>query len=179
MTIYCGIDPGVNGAFAIIDIDGGRIYGTPMPTFWRVLKSGKRRKQYDYIAIRKFLEVHKGAEVTIEEQFPMPMIFKKANGVEQRQGATSVFSTGYGFGVLMGILSCLDLKTQLVHPKTWQAAFFKREEGKTTKEQALEVVKELYPDVNLYSSERSTVPHTGIVDAILLAEYGRRSRGDK
>jgi len=174
MTTYVGIDCGLSGAFGIIDMDKARVYGTPIPTYWYTLKSGARRRQYDYIAIRKILEAHKDAIVTIEQQFPLPLAFKKADGVEQKQRATSLFTTGYGFGVLMGMLACIDITTNLVHPKTWQAAFFKREIGKTTKEQALEVIKVLFPNVDLYSSERSTVPHSGIVDAILIAEYGRR-----
>lgn len=178
MTTYLGIDPGFNGAFAIIDPGRRRIYGTPMPTFWRVLKSGKRRKQYDYIAIKKILEARIKAAVTIEEQFPLPLVFKKQGGKEQKQGVISVFSTGYGFGVLMGMLASLDMKTRLVHPKTWQAAFFKRDPEKTTKEQALEAVRRIYPNVDLFASERSTVPHTGIVDALLLAEWGRMVKAE-
>jgi len=169
---YCGVDPGLDGAFGIIEAE--HVYGIPMPTFWYTLKSGKRRRQYDYIAIRKILEVRKDAIVTIEQQIPLPLVFEKANGIKQKQRATSLFTTGYGFGVLMGMLAAIDITTHLVHPKTWQAAFFKRDPEKTTKEQALEVVKVLFSNVDLFASERSTVPHMGIVDAVLIAEYGRR-----
>ena len=162
MTTFVGIDPGLTGAFGVIE--GNHIYGAPIPTFWRVLKSGKRRKQYDYMAIRKFLKVRKDAIVTLEEQFPFP-----------GQGVVSQFSTGFGYGLLLGMMCGLGIVTKIVHAKVWQKEFFKRDMEKTTKEQALEVVKEIYPHVDLFSSERSAVPHDGIVDAILIAEYGRRS----
>jgi len=172
MTTYVGIDPGLDGAFGVIEDE--HVYGIPIPTFWYTLKSGKRRRQYDHMAIRKILEVRKDAIVTIEQQIPLPLVFEKANGIKQKQRATSLFTTGYGFGVLMGLLAAIDITTKTVHPKTWQAAFFKRENGKTTKEQALEVVNVLFTNINLFASERSTKEHDGIIDALLICEYGRR-----
>lgn len=161
MTTYVGLDPGYGGALGIIE--GDHVYGVPLPTFWYTLKSGKRRRQYDYIAIREILKARKEAIVTLEEQHPMPM-----------QGVVSQYSIGFGYGLLTGLLCGLDITTKLVAAKTWQKEFFQRDPEKTTKEQALEALKEIYPEVDLYSSERSTVPHSGIVDAILLAVYGRR-----
>jgi hypothetical protein len=127
------------------------------------MNSGKRRQKYDWSAIKEFLRVRKDAIVTIEKQFPMPI-----------QGITSQYSIGLGYGTLLGLLCGLGIKTEKVHPKTWQKEFFKRDPEKTTKEQALEAVKELFPNVDLFASERSTVPHSGIVDALCLAEYGKR-----
>ena len=163
---YLGIDCGLNGAFGIID--GYRAYGIPIPSFWTTLKSGKRRKQYDYIAIRQILQARKEAKVTLEEQFPMPM-----------QGIVSMFSVGCGYCMFRGMLCGLDMSMELVHPKTWQKEFFTRDKTKTTKEQALEALKDIYPNVDLFASERSTTVHDGIVDALLIAEYGRRQCEEK
>ena len=159
--ISIGIDCGLNGAFGVID--GTHVYGAPIPTYWITMKSGKRRRQYDYIAIRKFFEPRRDAIVTLEEQFPFP-----------GQGVVSQFSTGFGYGLFLGLLCGLDITTKTVHAKTWQKEFFVRDKTKTTKEQALEVVKAIFHNVDLFASERSTVPHDGIVDSLLLAEYGRR-----
>lgn len=159
--ISVGIDPGLNGAFGVID--GTHIYGIPITTYWITLKSGKRRQKYDWQATLKILQVRKDTIVTIEKQYSMPM-----------QGIVSQFSVGLGYGALRGMLCGLDITTKPVHAKTWQKEFFKRDKEKTTKEQALEAIKELYPQVDLFASERSTVHHEGIVDAMLIAEYGRR-----
>lgn len=161
MTIHLGCDPGLNGSFGIID--GSHVYGAPIPTFWVTMKSGKRRQKYDWPAILEFLQVRKDAIVTIEKQFPMPI-----------QGVTSQFTIGLGYGAVRGMLCGLDITTKTVSAKTWQKEFFTRDKEKTTKEQALEVVKVLYPHVDLFASERSTKPSDGIVDSILIAEYGRR-----
>ena len=156
-----GIDPGLSGAFGVID--GCHVYGIPIPTFWVTMKSGKRRQKYDWKAILKILQVRKDAIVTIEKQYPMPM-----------QGVTSQFTIGFGYGTVIGLLCGLGIIMRTVHAKTWEKEFFKRDPEKTTKEQALEAVKKLYPTLDLYSSEHSTVPHTGIVDAVLIATYGKR-----
>ena len=161
MTTFVGIDPGLNGAFGVIS--GEHIYGAPIPTFWVTLKSGKRRRQYDPMAIRNFLEVRREAVVTLEEQFPFP-----------GQGVVSQFTTGCGYCLFIGLLCGLDITTKIVHAKTWQKEFFERDKSKTTKEQALEEIKEIYPRIDLFASERSTKEHDGIVDAVLIAEYGRR-----
>lgn len=170
---YVGIDCGLSGGIGIIR--GEKVFGMPIPTFWTVLKSGKHRKQYDYIAIRTILKAEFVTLVTLEEQFPMPMShFDKKANKEVKQGAVSVFSTGFGYGMFMGMLCGLDLNTETIHPKTWQKEFFKRDTSKTTKEQALEALKAIYPNVDLYATERSKKPADGIIDALLIAEWGRR-----
>jgi hypothetical protein len=175
MSTYIGIDCGLNGGIGIIT--DKRIFGVPMPTFWTTLKSGKRRKEYNYLAIRQILEAHKSdfLKVTLEEQFPLPISRTNTKtGKEVKQGAVSIFSTGFGYGMFIGMLCGMDVTTDTVHPKTWQKEFFKRDTSKTTKEQALEAVRMLFPDTDLFATERSTKPNDGIVDAILIAEWGRR-----
>jgi hypothetical protein len=180
MTIYLGIDPGLNGSFGIIEDD--RVYGSPFPTFWTTMKSGRRRQKYDWEAIKEFIEMHKDAIITIEKQYPMPMqgvVSHAIITIEKQypmpmQGVVSQFSIGLGYGTLTGLLCGLGITPKRVHAKTWQKEFFQRDPEKTTKDQALEVVKELYPNVDLFATERSTVPHSGIVDSLLIAEWGKR-----
>jgi len=178
MTQYIGIDPGLTGGFGVID--GSRIYTAPIPTLWIVKKAKKRdvrRRQYNENAICEFLRAHKEAIATLEEQFPMPSVFENKNGKKETRGATSGFSTGFGYGLFQGLLRGLNITTYTVHPKTWQKEFFKRDATKTTKEQALEVTQDLFPHVDLYRSERTTKPDHNLVDALLIAEWGKRKHG--
>jgi hypothetical protein len=46
---------------------------------------------------------------------------------------------------------------------------------KDTKAMALMAVKRLFPNQKLTFGERATVPHDGLVDALLMAEYSRRN----
>ena len=179
MSVFAGIDPGLNGGFGIIRED--KIFGIATPTFWRELKSGKKRKQYDFDGIRKFLKAQRDRAavegqlffLALEEQFPMPMMRQTPNGVV-KQGAVSVFSTGFGYGMYIGMLRILDIKQEDVHAKTWQSEFFKRDTSMTTKAQALEALMALYPNVDLFATERSKRAHDGICDALLIAEWVKR-----
>jgi len=180
MTTYVGVDPGVNGAFARINDDADFAVGAPLPTLWVTIqtKDGPRRRQkYNIKAMLEIFKYASDAIFTIEKQIPMPMerTIKTPTGTKTvKQGATSVFSTGCGYGFIRGLVYGLGFTPEIVHPKTWQKEFFKRDTSKTTKEQALEPVKILFPDTDLYATERSKKPHDGIVDALLIAEWGRR-----
>ena len=177
---YIGIDPGLTGGIGIMT--GGRIFGSPMPTYTVEVKTKRgfvKRRRYDLKALRRFfvpyaIPPHSSNEdaewdprrcyVTLEEAFPMP-----------QQGVTSMFSIGLGYGILQGLFAGLDIELKTVHPKTWQSMFEIHANKETnTKEQALAVCKQLFPDTNLMASERSTIPHKGIVDALLICEWGRR-----
>lgn len=196
MTIYIGIDPGLTGGLAVIS--DTRTFGTPIPTITINVKKGKgwvKRKRYDLLALHRFfyrytLGITSGEDmlyhVILEEQFPMPMQRKTKEGKIAKQASVSMFSTGLGYGIFQGLLTGLGMKYTTVHPKTWQKEFGigtkHNEIGGVilnTKEQALLVCEELFPDVNLMASERSTVPHKGIVDALLIAMYGKRQIEEK
>ena len=175
MTKYLGIDPGLTGGFGVMD--GSRIYTAPIPTLWIVKKTKKgdvRRRIYNEDIICEFLRTRKEVIVAIEKQFPMPSKYENKKGKEEKRGATSGFTTGYGYGLFRGLLRSLDITFYSVHPKTWQKEFFKRDTLKTTKEQALEAAQELFPCVDLYRTERSTKPDHNLVDALLIAEWCKR-----
>jgi hypothetical protein len=181
MTTHIGIDPGVNGAYARIEEgENLEVMGAPLPTFWITVKTKngiKRRQKYDIKAMYTIFKNVGVARFTIEKQIPMPMerTIETPTGTKtMKQGATSVFTTGCGYGFIRGVVYGMGVTPEVVHPKTWQKEFFKRDTSKTTKEQALDALKALYPNVDLFATERSKKVHDGIVDAILIAEWGRR-----
>jgi hypothetical protein len=45
---------------------------------------------------------------------------------------------------------------------------------KLNKEYALKAVREIFPDVKFHATKRSKVPHDGMYESALIAEYGRR-----
>lgn len=195
MTIFIGVDGGLLGAIAVIS--DTRTFGTSMPTYNTEVKTKRglaKRKRYDLRALRTFFahytnQLARGNDtewydaeynvtqchVTLEEAFPVPMKRETKEGEIIKQGAVSVFSTGLGYGIMQGLLTGLNMDYDTVHPKKWQARFgIRTSEESTTKEQALVICEQLFPNVNLMASERSTTPHKGIVDALLIAEYGKR-----
>jgi hypothetical protein len=109
-----------------------------------------------------------GIHVFIEKAQAMP-----------KNGAVSMFNYGVGYGQLQGILLALKLPHTLVPPKTWTKVMHAGASGTEPKKKSLEVAHRLFPGQNLRDpgSMRAQKPHEGIVDALLIAEYGRRLFG--
>jgi hypothetical protein len=68
---------------------------------------------------------------------------------------------------------------EITSPLTWQKVFWtkpKMPKGRKfdTKAAALKAAKQLWPLQDWRKNSRCTTPHDGLVDAALIAEYGRR-----
>jgi crossover junction endodeoxyribonuclease RuvC len=86
----------------------------------------------------------------------------------RRQGTSSMFSFGMGFGIWIGILAGLQLPYTLVHPATWKASLM-RDQAKEKSASILRA-KQLYPQA---APCLNLVKHHGRADALLLAHYAR------
>jgi len=62
-----------------------------------------------------------------------------------------------------------------VAASTWQAEMLRGSPGATTKDRAIWLAGQLWPDLDLLPG-RFTTPQDGIADAALIAEWGRRRR---
>ena len=158
---YIGIDPGLQGGIATI-YNSGEISILVMPT----IKIGKKRILDNAMlagtfSLSNILDIKRYA--ILEQQQPMP-----------KQGVTSMFSIGYGFGVLKQCLVDFCIPHEVVHAQVWQKEFGISGRKGNTKAQALQICQSLFPDLNLLATDKSKKPHEGIVDAVLIAEYARR-----
>jgi crossover junction endodeoxyribonuclease RuvC len=99
MTKYwLGIDPGLQGAVAILDDAGALVVLHDVPTL-TVPTSRGTRHEYDLPGMAALLAPYgQSAHVLIEEAQAMP-----------RQGVRSMFTVGLGFGAWLGILGALGL----------------------------------------------------------------------
>lgn len=92
--------------------------------------------------------------------------------------AKSNFQFGVNNGIIIGALEAMDYKYTKVAPKKWQKAIWQDDdhihygEKLDTKATSLNAALRLYPNEKFFMSSRSSVPHDGIVDAVLLATYG-------
>lgn len=159
--IYVGIDPGLDGGIAIIG--ESQVFLYDIPTINEKTKKGYRRR-YDIQGICNIFrsEILKHAReevfVILEKAQPMPA-----------QGVTSMFSTGFGFGIYQGILSAFSVPYEIIHSKKWQKIF---SIAGDTKAKSFEVSQRLFPDLEFVTKRGRIL--TGRCDSILLAEYGRR-----
>ena len=157
MTIL-GIDPGkTSGAICLMDQSGLVIDCRVMPET-SMLCDLLESWTCDHGKIKAF----------IEKAQTMP-----------GQGGVSTFRYGQHYGSLEGVLICLNISHQAVHPATWtkvmHAGCSKKEKGrKAAKARSLEAARRIWPRKSFIATERSRVPHDGIIDAMLIAEYGRR-----
>lgn len=89
-------------------------------------------------------------------------------------GAAAMLNFGAGWGMIQGMLTAAGLKYILVTPQVWKPAMLTPTVGNRYKKQYTEYgrAKELFPDFNFYITKRLKNPHSGIVDAALIAAYG-------
>ena len=143
---FLGIDPGQAGALAVIDHGGTCCRVEDMPS-----------TPHDVAAfVRSMLAAlpSGGVYAVLERAQPMP-----------KQGVSSSFNYGRGFGCLEGILVAHCVPYELVPPRVW-----KRGLGlDSDKEKARAMAQRLFPDAELERKKDH-----GRAEALLIAEWYRR-----
>lgn len=152
--IVIGIDPGLSGGMVALEENEIDLKVTP------TVSVGKKN-DYDERQMIDWLTPYaiKQAKVFIELVHAMP-----------GQGVTSMFTFGSGFGLIRGICAGLGMSYQLVRPQEWQ----KRMLLGNPKGSEYLVASRIWPNTDWRASPRCRVAHSGLVDAALIAEYGRR-----
>jgi crossover junction endodeoxyribonuclease RuvC len=155
MTEYwLGIDPGLQGAVAILDAAGALVALHDVPTLTLPTSRGTRH-EYDLPGMAALLAPYtQDAHVLIEEAQAMP-----------GQGVRSMFTIGLGFGAWLGILGALGLAHTRSRPATW-----KRRLGLSGDKEAARLrAIQLFSGADL----RRKKDH-GRAEALLLAYWGWR-----
>jgi crossover junction endodeoxyribonuclease RuvC len=154
-----GIDPGLRGGIACIAFSGELVQVYPMPVV------------ADEVSAVKLKEI-----LTTQNQ-PIWHVFIESAQAFPKQGISSTFRYGMGFGLVLGVVSALDLPYTLVKPKAWQLEAHKGTAAKLDpKKKSLLAVERLFPKEAFKATSRSKVAHDGMVDATLIAAYGFISR---
>jgi crossover junction endodeoxyribonuclease RuvC len=171
---YIGIDPGLNGAVALIDEDVigqpglGYFVGVDDTPTMEVESNGKVRNKYNLIAMSAllgyFYESRGMSEqrviVTLESVHSMP-----------KQGVASSFTFGEGLGIWKGIIAARGFSLELPSPQRWKKAMM-ADMGKDKDASRLKAIQ-LFPSMAPLLSRKKD---DGRAEALLLAEYGRRLR---
>jgi len=147
-----GIDPGINGAIAVLESDGDLRTVFTIPT---ELVGKKGRKRIDLVSTKQELDKALGgtlARVAIEDVSARAVFAK---------GGMATFSLGESTGALRPIFTLQQLTINWVYPQTWKAAFGLNGEGK---EAAVATVSDLYAE----DYSHLTIDQA---EAILIARY--------
>lgn len=179
MKISIGIDIGSDGAYAIF-VDNKLQYGK-IPY---VSEEPDMRALFDIIfeAIPFLNE---------DEEFNMHAVIEDLHSV-YGSSAKSNFEFGKNNGLIIGMLQVAEIPFTKIGPKKWQKEMWQgirpvevlvkgkvNKDGSPkkkvdTKATSLIAAKRLFPKETFLATERSKVPHNGIVDAVLIAEFCRR-----
>ncbi len=160
MAKVLGIDPGLDGGLVLLE---GSCISELVVTPTMPGSSGSKR-EYDLPALRELFLRLKPDHVFLEKAQAMP-----------GQGVTSMFTIGHGYGLLRGLIVGIGVPHTLVHPRTWQKVLFQDVAKDDTKKTAALVCGRLWPAANFKASSRCKKMHEGLCDAVLIAEYGRRT----
>jgi hypothetical protein len=165
-----GIDPGLDGGIAVFTEGASQPLVRALPT--RTHYSGKGR-EIDASALYKWLED------LFPAQIPDLAVIERVRNVNtgRKQGATSMFSFGDGFGCVRTVLDVIGGSSRrwpvlFAEPKVWQKAILTGMNRDDPKKAALAYVARRFPELSLRASERCQKPHSGIVDAVCIALYG-------
>jgi len=160
---YIGVDNGLDGGVVVIDETGRVLERSVTP----VLDEGKGRRAYDVPGMVRIL-----APWSVEEGPPVKVFLERAQAMP-KQGVSSTFSIGFGFGLWQGILTALRIPYEIVGPRQWQDGMFLGIDKSNTKRASALVASRLSPGTDWRATERSRVPHDGMTDAFCIAEYAR------
>lgn len=156
MLYYLGIDPGLDGALAIISDNGrAQVHDTPTLTTGRGAKS---KREYALASLANLLRPYARVpcRVGIELVGAMP-----------GQGVSSMFRMGYGLGVWEAMLAAFGVSYTRVTPQKWKKAML---EGVGTEKEASRLrAQQLFPHLDLARKKDH-----GRAEAVLIAEYIRR-----
>lgn len=150
--VYVGIDPGKSGGIAAIWEDES-VDLQPMPEteldVWRYLN--ELQKMGRVVAV-------------IERVHAMP-----------KQGVTSMFTFGQGYGSLRMALTAIGASWEDVPPQTWMKALnVKKAKEQDQKLKLLQFAQQLYPDLELWKQSKSLGRQKAVCDALLIATYCKR-----
>jgi crossover junction endodeoxyribonuclease RuvC len=149
-----GIDPGIHGGLAVIEINDGA-----MPVLVEAIDipvTGVGAKErVDALAIRTWIMMHRPQHAYVERAGSMP-----------RQGVASAFKYGRATGAIEAVLSCCEVPLTIVEPSVWKK-FHHLHGG--DKEGARQRALQLFPSAHALLALKR---HHQRAEAALIALYG-------
>lgn len=157
--LVVGIDPGKRGAWVVMDMEGKVLLTGLLKDVYNMTDMLRDKFGCDPEDLREMADIH---------------IFLEKGQSVIGNGGSSMFTYGHLCGWIEATLHVLKYKYTLVQPRAWCKVMHVGARGDKAKEKSLHAGRALFPNVSLIP-DGCRVIHDGIVDALLIAEYGRRS----
>jgi len=162
--IVIGIDNGVSGGLVAISHHHGLIMDKlPMP-----VQRWRSRNEVNVRAVHKWID-----DVTNGNLSNAFYIIEEPNN---SKNASTAYSVASSFHSLRAFFETKFLPFERITPQIWQKAMLGNVPTGETKPYALAKARELWPDERWLKTPKCSVPHDGLIDAALIAEYGRRHK---
>ncbi len=162
--LIVGIDPGKTGALAVINDEGELVSRQPFPLVEGTLEPGPVFQMFQEVAD------------CWQFQNSIYAFIEKATAMKG-QGVSSTFKFGMNYGFVRMAVAAMGWKHELVHSSRWTKVMHTGVDSKLeSKKKSGIAIQRLFPGESFLTTERSKKPHEGVVDAVLIAEYGRRMR---
>ena len=148
--MYLGIDPGLSGAWGLIDHNG------KYQSCGDMLNNGNHILSRAVWAEMSQAIDRQDLEIVIEAVHAMP-----------KQGVSSTFKFGMAYGAAISIAERFNCPWHLVTPQKWKKLL----KLDSDKNNSLALARELWPNAPLHLKK-----HNGRAESLLLAEYIRREQ---
>ena len=159
--VYIGIDNGLTGGLvALSDHPGPPIAMIPMPTVGKA-----KGNEVDALAVWQWI-------LSLNESPESLTVVLETPG-KHSPGAQALCSMWDSYGAIRGVLACRGIRHHRITPQTWQKVMMPGCAKGDTKPAALAKARQLWPKETWLATPRSSVPHGGLIDAALIAEYAR------
>lgn len=159
--LIVGIDPGITGAIAAVTQNGSLQWVIDMP----VRDAGRKTKsanEIDGVELGRILRLHLPdiAHIAIEEV--------GANGLN---GSIANFGLGDSRGCIRGVIECLGISVERIHPRRWKGhyglRFTKEMKDIERKEASRACAVRIYPGATCLARKKDH----GRAEACLIARY--------
>ena len=171
MSVIIGIDPGAKGAVAVYLHGEWQVFDCPTVEVSKkkTRKNPKPGQTKGYISVTAKCDPAGMSLLLREHNYEGVQVFMEKVGAMPKQGVTSTFGFGEGYGMWKGILATLEMPWTEVTPQRWKKAML---DGMTKdKGNSLARAKQLFPYL---APELKLKKNDGRAEAALIGEYGRR-----
>ena len=169
MAFEIGIDPGLQGAVALVGPDG-LVDVVDAPTLKTTKPSGGAKTIYDVAMMVSIVErMQRAASGEAHEAGRLTATVELVHAMPQ-QGVSSTFTFGEGYGLWQGILAALKVPTQLVTPQRWKKTLMT--DGPKTDQAVVAYAGRVFPgEAPRFRGPRGALL-LGRADAAMIAWYG-------
>ena len=154
-----GIDPGKTGGIAALDSGGKIVDLWPMPVV---------NEEVSASLLAEIFTRFKRGDQTIEM-----VAIEKVQSLP-RDGHVGAFRFGFSYGVARATVEALGFSHTLIRPQEWMKVMHQgTRDNDDKKARSFERATQLWPSevTNFFASARCKKPHSGLVEAALIARY--------